>query len=86
MLVVDPNDPSPTIERDMLSSSSFSVSDPYIDRLYIVYERENSNKVIADISNKGKLKEIQEDSDPTVERTKEGIRNSNESNQLIQMN
>jgi len=86
MLVDDPNDPTPNIELDMQSASSFSVSDPSIQRLYIVYEQDASSKVITDMPTMGKELEIQEKTDPSVDRLKEGLRNTNEPNQLQQRN
>ncbi|MDZ7690345.1 MAG: hypothetical protein U5K69_04215 [Balneolaceae bacterium] len=46
LLVDDPSDPTPNIELNLQSASSFSVSDPSVQSLYIVYEMESAAKII----------------------------------------
>lgn len=47
MLVDDPDDATPNIEINMQSSSGYSITDPSIQYLYVVYEAQESAKMIA---------------------------------------
>lgn len=52
LLVNNVNDPSPSIEVDMLTESSYSVADPSTTSLFIVYSTSKAKDVISNINTK----------------------------------
>jgi hypothetical protein len=78
MLVDDPDDATPNIEINMQSSSGYSVSDPSIQYLYVIYEAQESAKMIAgDFESGVEIEEGKDDINGTLGSTDKGSNSNN---------